>query len=45
VKTGLILDGSRRALALLCDKAFVVREGLASYQVVGKVMAYQAYDG
>jgi hypothetical protein len=26
-------------------KAFVVGERLASYQVVGRVMAYQAYDG
>ena len=45
MKTGLILDSLRIALALLRGKALVVKEGLASYQVVGKVKAYQAYDG
>jgi hypothetical protein len=45
VKMGIIPDSSRIALALFRDKAFAVRERLASYQVVGKVIAYQAYDG
>jgi hypothetical protein len=32
-------------LFLLHGKAFAVKERLASYQVVGGVIAYQAYDG
>ena len=43
-KSELIPHNASRAVPR-CQSRKALGEGLASYQVVGRVMAYQAFDG